>query len=476
MFRSEDSIVLSLRSDIVLDQPRVHVLRRDFVRDDPILARALTVFLVLCFHILITEFAWQVVLPRYTSDGYFLAHFNLSSLALATLVSAVPALVLPIRFVRSSDGVLWVLYFLIVIPTGVVPIMIVGVATSHLFGYQTLLVLSFSLVCLGTRRSKSASATLRPTSSSLRTWGSVALTMTILGVLSATFGIPTSFLDISNVYVARLEFRDVVSSQNVVFGYLIPWLQNSFAPILIAVGVVSRRVVVLGVGIIAEAWIYLTMGNRQALLGVGLIFVAIVVMRSKLRNLYAPLLVTLFIAAIAGNIAYDDHRDANYVTAIVAYRTFVLPGVIVSEYYQFFEGHPKIVGRDGVFSTISRSPYDKSAPFLIGTKYFQNEATSANVNIWADGFANFGLFGFVLVPALLLIVLRILDRVGSGSRAGPIAAGSMMLAATLANTGILTALLTGGLGVFLVGIYFNRNSFERRRGSGPAESNASRSV
>jgi hypothetical protein len=93
----------------------------------------------------------------------------------------------------------------------------------------------------------------------------------------------------------------------------------------------------------------------------------------------------------------------------------------------------------------------------------------SNANLWADGFSNFGYAGLLVASLLFAIVLWLYDSmaVGSDRRFAALAIG--LPAFALANTGLLTALLTNGIGFAMVLIYLMppASEFEVQRNSVP---------
>ena len=77
----------------------------------------------------------------------------------------------------------------------------------------------------------------------------------------------------------------------------------------------------------------------------------------------------------------------------------------------------------------------------------------SNANLWADAYANFGYVGIFLFSVLLAIVLWLYDSLASrcDRRLAALAIG--LPAFALANTGLLTALLTNGIGLAMLLVY-----------------------
>jgi hypothetical protein len=91
---------------------------------------------------------------------------------------------------------------------------------------------------------------------------------------------------------------------------------------------------------------------------------------------------------------------------------------------------------------------------LIGSVYFHSASNDANANIWADAYANFGYAGILCFTLLLAILLWLYDSMAASSRDVQVAALAIGLPAfALANGGLLTSLLTNGVGLAMLLIY-----------------------
>jgi len=84
-----------------------------------------------------------------------------------------------------------------------------------------------------------------------------------------------------------------------------------------------------------------------------------------------------------------------------------------------------------------------SPAFLIGKLYFGSEATSANANIWADGIANLGLIGPVVMSLVAAAFLWFVDALSKGK--GPFAMlGVAIPTFAFVNSAFFTSLFTHG--------------------------------
>jgi hypothetical protein len=142
-------------------------------------------------------------------------------------------------------------------------------------------------------------------------------------------------------------------------------------------------------------------------------------------------------------------------TSLFVRRLLVTPGLLTGDYFQFFSQYPQMLLSHSILKGFITNPYGSlSPPFLIGGTYFHNASDSANANLWADAFANFGPAGVVVFSAILGVILWTFD---SMTQKSSLLLASLMLALpvfTLSNSGLLTTLLTHGLLVGVVAASF----------------------
>lgn len=98
-------------------------------------------------------------------------------------------------------------------------------------------------------------------------------------------------------------------------------------------------------------------------------------------------------------------------------------------------------------------PYDLKPPFLIGQVYYGNPEMSANANLWADAYANFGLVGVFVFTGILAAVLHFADSAARGLPAGLALAALAQSAFSVSNTAMLTVLLTHGMLLAVAVVY-----------------------
>jgi hypothetical protein len=407
--------------------------------------------LVIC-GALTQQLAIAGIFSRYLStkiayEGLTYRAASATTMAICIVIGLAPAFWMRLSIARASDGAVWLLYLLSVLPASVIVPLSPPLSEGRSILFVSMTTVSFALLsCV-----QWAPAVRLPTSDRLArlAWPSlVAAGAGALLLVMARFGFRLSVLSIGRVYDTRLAFRATAAGASPLFGYLIVWLQNVFGPLLFVGGLVRKSIIGVGLGLLAEAWVYQTLGNRQALVAIsGCWLVWRLGRRRAERGPTALLWGSVLLSVVPTAI---DNIRGSFLTGYYLVRVLMLPAVVMSDYFGYFSSHPPVLFRDGFLSVFGRSPYPKSTAFTIGLEFFKNPATSANGNMWADGFSNFGHIGLFAAPLVLAVLLWLLDSGTSGAQRGAVAGVLTLTIVSLANGGLQTILVTNGFVLIIV--------------------------
>jgi hypothetical protein len=406
-------------------------------------ARAATIASALVYvSVLMWVYTTQIA-PVYAYYGLIDAGPAPTPTLIVTALAALPAAWLPISARRPSFIVLWLLYVAGYVPVSVVPLYLEGDLAT---------VLPFNLALVGSMAILSLIVRLPPVPISVPHLSLSAFTqlIVILGLLSlayiaATFGVqpPPS---LGSVYSRRAEFGVAVGGA-AAGAYVVPWTANAINPILMALGMVRKRIELIVLGVAGQLLIYSATGFKSVLFSIALVplvYLTISIARRSfglLTTLAAPLILLLTVAgnSLTGGVALS-----------LARRVFTTPGQLTWYYFDYFSVHPPYQLSHRFLGWLFPSQYSVEPAALIGSVYFPQSNPSANANLWGDAFANFGIGGIVVFSVILGVVLLLVDGVGVGRDmriAGPLLAISGM---SLASTALFTNLLTFGLGLSCV--------------------------
>jgi hypothetical protein len=146
---------------------------------------------------------------------------------------------------------------------------------------------------------------------------------------------------------------------------------------------------------------------------------------------------------MAGAALVDFIQHGVIWTSYLSRRFILTPGMMLALYVAFFDDHPKALLGYSVLSPWVEYEYQASPAKVVGE--WVGSGASMNANLFADGFANFGWFGMFGAAVVLLVYLRVLDRVCHGLPVAVSALVMVMPAITISNSSILTAMLSHGL-------------------------------
>ncbi|AMM19181.1 hypothetical protein AX769_02340 [Frondihabitans sp. PAMC 28766] len=393
-----------------------------------------------------------LVSPEFAYIGYFYSTPPWFVTTFCIAATSAVALLLPRTITRVSHVIVWVLLVVCVAPA-----MLMAPYTGYLTSGQAILVsttvgASFAIVALGVRTAPSrlgAPKGLRPAF----VWAAIAVYSAVTYTLmTATLGLSLRFVQLSEVYDVRDEYKDDIAGSGAL-AYMISPQANIINPYLIAHGLINRKWWLVLVGVFGQYLIYSASGFKTVLFATPAILLIAFLFRSR-RVPAAHSFVFGSVALMAASAAADLAQGNSTLTSLFSRRFLLTPGLLTSVYAKFFGENPQSHLSHSVLHWWTSSPYDTAPALTVGQFMRPGSKLAANANIFADGFANFGYAGFVGVGVLLLVFLRVLDHVSRGLPLGLAAMVMVMPSITLSNTAILTSLLSHGLaaGVVLLAI------------------------
>jgi hypothetical protein len=368
----------------------------------------------------------------------------------AGVLAALPGLWMPIRLTRPSQVLYWVLYLLVVVPTCLVTIWSLEDQSSGPILLAASVVTMFALTGLVYRV-----PILRLPRLQLKNYEFgvilVLLSMIFYALLVSSFGFNFHFVSLEDIYTVRAQYQSTLDRAPGLVAYAISWQAWVINPFVMAMGLRWRRTSWVAVGVVAQFAIYSITGFRSMFFSAGLLLYLLWLMRST--TAFGTRLVSTWTAVFAGAGALQYLGYALTPAALVNVRMTALPGLLTGYYYEFFSVHPHARLGHSIFKSLVDYPYAVEPPYLIASTYFHNAAMESNANLWADAYANFGYLGIVLFSLLLAVVIWLYDSLAfrCDKRLAALAIG--LPAFALANTGLLTALLTNGIGLAMLLVY-----------------------
>lgn len=262
----------------------------------------------------------------------------------------------------------------------------------------------------------------------------------VYGWLVFTGGFGRLNWDLLAVYQIRAEY---IQRLGPFMGYLIPWQAYVFNIFGLLYALRRRNYWLLGLIAVAQSLLFGMTGHKSFLLAP---FLAIgVYLIWQRRNAIALVIIGAFLLALASYSCVLITGN-EFVPSLFVRRLFFVPARLHVLYYDFFSqpGHPFYMLSDSILRGIIKNPYAMPMPRVIGLHYWEKEFWP-DVGYLGDAYGNFGVLGMLLFSAILGVMLRIVDSVGSHLEPRFVAAAITMPAMALAESALFTSMLTHGL-------------------------------
>ena len=267
------------------------------------------------------------------------------------------------------------------------------------------------------------------------------------GLMAATTGLSLHLVALDDVYDVRAAYKEEVLAGSGALGYLLSGQANVVNTLVIARGLSRRNVPLVVLGVLGQLVLYSGTGFKTILFSFPAVL-AVALATGLLRRRTAAVRAAWLaapVALMAAAAVADELQGGLVWTSLFTRRFLITPGVLTSVYVDFFGDNPPAMLGQSVLRWWVDYPYDRSIPLEVGQYLQPGGALAANANLFADGFANFGVPGVVGTGVALLLFLRVVDHV---SRGLPLAVGAMVMvmpSITLSNTSLPTAMLSHGL-------------------------------
>lgn len=385
----------------------------------------------------------------------------------AYTIAVVTALTLPRKMGKPSAVVLWILYVVTAAPG-----ILMAPYTSYLDdGAAITLSLVIGAVFSGVAlMSRGTPKPLRMHVSPTSFWFVLGVfSVTTYGLLAFTQGLSLRYISFDDVYDVRSEYGEQLEGIGIL-SYLVFTQANVVNPVIIARGIFAKRFLPVLLGILGQLVIFSGTGFKGILFSVPAVLIVAAIFYRK----SAPAGMKFVLGGIALMLlaaAADAIQGTPTFTSLFSRRFLITPGVFSSVYVGFFSENPQTHLGHSVLRWWVEYPYgNMTPPYVIGQWMANLPTMAANANLFADGYGNFGWAGLIGAGVMLLVYLKILDRVSIGLPAGVVAMVMTMPTVALSNTSILTSMLSHGLvvAVFLMALA-PRDGWEKKPKSAPPE-------
>ncbi|MDH5134085.1 hypothetical protein [Microbacterium sp. RD11] len=384
----------------------------------------------------------DLISPQFDYLGYRYREPAIEAVIISVCLAIVTAVALPRLIERASSVVLWVLYVVTVAPT-----ILMATYTPYRDDAEGLILglvvaLVFVGVCLGVR------GTIRPVNfavSPTSIWiVLIVISLVTYVLLGITQGLSFSFVALVDVYDLREEYAANLEGIGIL-SYLVFIQANVVNPLMVARGLFLRNHLWTAWGIIGQLILYSTTGFKGMLFAIPAWLIIAFILRRRKHPADGLALVWGASALIIVSAFVDSLANSPLLTSLLSRRFLATPGVFTQVYVEFFSNNPQVHLGHSILRPFVDYPYQLTPPYVIGEWMAGLPTMAANANMFADGFANFGWAGLIGAGVVLLVYLRILDKVSVGLPIGFVGVIMTMPTVALSNTSILTAMLSHGL-------------------------------
>jgi len=280
--------------------------------------------------------------------------------------------------------------------------------------------------------------------------------------LMLTGGLGRISFGLSSVYQVRAEY---VQTLGPLVGYLIPWQANVINVLIMCYGMAKKKSWILGLTAIAQLLLFGMTGHKSFLLSPFLVIGVFYLWQRK--NAISYMLLGSSLLALASYVYFQMGNDI-IIPSLFIRRLFFVPAGLHVMYYDFFSQpeHLYFMLSDSILKAFIPNPYDAHMPSVIATTYW-GRVFNPNVGYLGDAYGNFGLFGMIIYSAILGLILRIIDSVGSTIPSHFVAAVISMPAISMTQCALTTVMLTHGLVPAVLMLWIFRSLIESRRSQEP---------
>ena len=267
----------------------------------------------------------------------------------------------------------------------------------------------------------------------------------------------------ADVYELRADSADVTSNQ--LFNYLTSWVSYCFISYFFARGIINKKKLHIGLGVMGSLVLYMATGAKASLLLLPMTICVVAIWKNGpgfLSRILFTLVTLIFILVF---LLPDDGLFL-WVKSIMLVRIIGSSGWVASKYFEYFEtnGYTYYTHIGPVNSIFNSYPYGNySLGQIIGVEYSGSVEANFNASFWAsDGFAAAGIFGILMVTLPLILLLYLINYLTVSFQTRFVVAWNTGFFVAILNVPLSTALLSGG-GIIILLLSWNKSRRQMRR-------------
>jgi hypothetical protein len=193
-------------------------------------------------------------------------------------------------------------------------------------------------------------------------------------------------------------------------------------------------------GILGQLLIFAVLGSKSILFSTLFLVVVCGLLRFYKRSFGLALTLVLITVTLLSAFV-DRMSDGIFLSSITTRRTLLDPGLLTGFYFE----HYSQTAHAGLGYHFGQEGKAVPAPsYEIGLVYFGDEHVDANANLWAQGFADFGIAGIFGFTLLLALIIWLYNSVAARRNPELAIVLLAMQAFSFSNSAPLTTVITHG--------------------------------
>lgn len=372
------------------------------------------------------------------------------------IFAVLPVAWLPLQLRKPSECLTWGLYVLTYVPT-----ILYSIGYPIEF-YQTLEMSFTLLVGLSILNATSRLPYLKLPRIQLSYnqfwWGLGAVSLVFYGLVVWSSGIRFQLAGATEIYDVRADF---VENLKFPANYAILWQSCVINPFWMAYGVCRRKPILFILGALGQIYFYAVAAFKALPASVVLVLIVAYATSHQGQRFGKrwTALVSMGVFVPAAITLYTGITPLiQLVVGTIHWRAIIQTSFLSNLYYDYFATHPQVNFADVKgLNLFMKSPYSEGYTYAVGSEFFghlTSNATQANVNLWADGYANMGLTGVIIESLICAAVLWAIDSASRHVSPRFVAMAVSYQILTLTNGSIITGLFSQGLAIIVVLLYF----------------------
>lgn len=248
-------------------------------------------------------------------------------------------------------------------------------------------------------------------------------------------------LSLEDVYTLREEYRNF--DMPLLLKYLFPPVANVL-PIIIIYYYKNNRNILVFLLLLIGVLNFSVNGSKSAIFKIMLCSLLVWTNIKDIKRYLLPLCIILMGISLFEFYLYST----NFISTLIIRRNYYIPCIIDTFVYDYISN-----GQPLYFNSNAATSFD----FLIGENYFGNAEDRANNGMFSDAYKNLGAIGCIIMPIVVAFFIKVFSAVTKGLDKQVIVFSALIITTTLEATSFTTCLLTHGLLLLLVSLYFMPN-------------------